>query len=146
MRALIVRVRSWMCALPLTAVAETMRVLPIRSIPGAPRFVRGLAVIRGAHVPVVDVAALLGAADGRRGARLVSVRAGARPLALEVDEVLGIERLDLATLERTPPLLSAALPECVDSLGTLDGQALALIETARLLPEGAWPSLDGGAA
>lgn len=145
MRALVVRVRSWVCALPLTAVAETMRALDVRSVPGAPRFVRGLAVIRGAHVPVVDLAALLGVSDGQRGARLVSVRAGARPLALEVDEVLGIRELDPAALERTPPLLSRALPECVDSLGTLDGQSMALLETARLLPEAAWSALRGAA-
>lgn len=145
MRALVVRVRAWVCALPLTAVAETMRALDVRSVPGAPRFVRGLAVIRGAHVPVVDLAALLGVADGQRGARLVSVRAGARPLALEVDEVLCIKELDPATLERTPPLLSRALPECVDSLGTLDGQSMALLETARLLPEAAWSALRGAA-
>lgn len=145
MRALVVRVRSWLCALPLAAVAETMRALDVRSVPGAPRFVRGLAVIRGAHVPVVDVAALLGVDDGQRGARLVAVRAGARPLALEVDAVLGIERLDPAALEATPPLLAGALPACVDSLGTLDGQALALLETARLLPEAAWSSLGGAA-
>ncbi|WP_437737637.1 chemotaxis protein CheW [Sorangium sp. So ce1335] len=145
MRALVVRVRSWRCALPLAAVAETMRALDVRSIPGAPRFVRGLAIIRGAHVPVVDVAALLGVADGQRAARLVAVRAGERPLALEVDEVLGIERLDPAALQATPPLLSGALPACVDSLGTLDGQALALLETARLLPEAAWSSLRGTA-
>ncbi|WP_437580872.1 chemotaxis protein CheW [Sorangium sp. So ce887] len=143
MRALVVRVRSWVCALPLTAVAETLRALDVRSVPGAPRFVRGLAVLRGAHVPVVDLAALLGVTDGQRGARLVSVRAGARPLALEVDEVLGIRELDPAALERTPPLLSRALPECVDSLGTLDGQSMALLETARLLPEAAWSALRG---
>ncbi|XXX81697.1 chemotaxis protein CheW [Sorangium sp. So ce134] len=145
MRALIVRVRSWVCALPLAAVVETMRALDVRSVPGAPRFVRGLAVVRGAHVPVVDLAALFGVADGQRGARLVSVRAGARPLSLEVDEVLCIKELDPAALERTPPLLSRALPECVDSLGSLDGQSLALLETARLLPEAAWSALRGAA-
>ncbi|WP_437931662.1 chemotaxis protein CheW [Sorangium sp. So ce291] len=145
MRTLVVRVRSWVCALPLAAVVETMRALDVRSLPGAPPFVRGLAVIRGAHVPVIDLAALLGVADGQRGARLVSVRVGERPLALEVDEVLGIKRLDPAALERTPPLVSQALPACVDSLGTLDGQSLALLETARLLPEAVWSSLRGAA-
>ncbi|WP_437627069.1 chemotaxis protein CheW [Sorangium sp. So ce1151] len=145
MRALVVRVRSWLCALPLGAVTETMRALDVRSLPGAPPFVRGLAVIRGAHVPVIDLAALLGVADGQRGARLVSVRAGERPLAIEVDEVLGIKSLDPAALERTPTLVSEALPACVDRLGRLDGQSLALLETARLLPEAVWYFLRGAA-
>ncbi|HZE91839.1 MAG TPA: chemotaxis protein CheW, partial [Rhizobacter sp.] len=61
--SVICRVQGRLCALPLSHVVETMRPLPTETIAGAPDFVCGLAVIRGAPVPVVDLARLLGATD-----------------------------------------------------------------------------------
>lgn len=57
--ALICRVRTWLCALPLAHVVETLRPLPVRGLAGAPSFVLGLALLRGQAVPVVDAAQLL---------------------------------------------------------------------------------------
>jgi purine-binding chemotaxis protein CheW len=140
MHALLVRVHSWFCALPLSVVVETMRALDIRKVDGAPRFIRGLTIVRGSLLPIVDVAALLGAEAGQ-GRRLVLVRAGERHLALAVDEVLGIRRLDDAALTRTPPLISSALSEGVEQIGSLDGEALAMIEVVRLVPTAVWDAL-----
>jgi purine-binding chemotaxis protein CheW len=139
---LIVRARLWLCALPIAAVAETLRALPLRELAGAPRFVRGISVVRGLPVPVIDLAALLGAGDDARGARLVSLRAGGRSVALEVDEVLGVRRLEGAAFESTPPLLSSAMPACMQHLGALDGQMLAVLEATRLVPEDVWTTLQ----
>src|SRR5579864_4751234 len=57
---LFVRAGAHMCALALSNVAEIMRPLPIAPLAGAPEIVRGLSVIRGAPVPVVDLGRLLG--------------------------------------------------------------------------------------
>src|SRR5580692_5756315 len=71
--ALLCRVQARWCALPLRHVIETMRPLPTSPIPGAPAFVDGLAVIRGAPVPVVSLSRLLGATT-TQATRLVCVR------------------------------------------------------------------------
>jgi purine-binding chemotaxis protein CheW len=139
-RALLVRARSWICALPLPSVVETMRALPVQPIDGAPRFVLGVAIIRGAPLPVIDLAVFIGAGGaGAVGGRFVTMLAGPRRLALSVDEVLGVSSLDAATLERTPPLLDRTLAEHVEKLGALDRHAFALLSAARLLPEDGWP-------
>jgi purine-binding chemotaxis protein CheW len=138
----------WLAALPLAVVVETMRPLPVRAVPGAPSFVRGLSLVRGAPVPVVDLAAFLGSPSTARAgaARFVTLRAGdRRRIAIDVAEVVGVRRLDAASFEVTPPLVTRALPDQVERLGTLDGEALAVLGSARLLPEAAW-SLLGGAA
>jgi purine-binding chemotaxis protein CheW len=145
-RALLIQARRWVCALPAASVVEVMRPLPVQPIEGAPRFVRGLAIIRGAPVAVVDLAALLGAGSGERGARFVTARAGPRTVALEVSAVLGFEALDASALHALPPLLSEALPDQVQKLGALDGHTLALLDVLRILPgaELRAPAPEGG--
>lgn len=58
--ALLTRVGARLCAVPLAHAVETMRLLPVSPLGDAPSFVRGLAVIRGVAVPVVDLGAVLG--------------------------------------------------------------------------------------
>ena len=48
------------CALPLASVIETLRSPPVTAIGGAPEWVQGVAVIRGATVVIVDLGILLG--------------------------------------------------------------------------------------
>jgi purine-binding chemotaxis protein CheW len=141
---LIVRSGSRHCALVSSDVIETMRPLPTRPMGGAPAFVRGLAVIRGAPVPVVELAGLLQGAEGeshgseRRESRYVSLRVKERVVALAVDEVIGLRKLDSSALEELPPLLQEGAGGAVSAMGMLDMQLLLLLRAARLIPEDAW--------
>jgi purine-binding chemotaxis protein CheW len=120
-----------------------MRGLPLRPVAGAPRFIRGLSIIRGALLPVVSLAALLGAEEAAspRVGRLVTVRTGERQIALHVDEVIGAKHIDTSALALTPPLLSEALPGPTERLGALDGQTLAMLSAARILSDDLFRSL-----
>ena len=60
-----------------------------RFIAGAPPYVRGLCIIRGTPVPVVD-AGLLISNQATQSGRLVTIRAGDRTIALQVEAVLGV--------------------------------------------------------
>src|SRR5437868_7833694 len=113
---LLVRCRTWLCVLPLAEVIETLRLLPLQPVAGAPGFVRGLTLIRGELLPVVELALLLGAEDAAPGGRLVVVRAANRRLALAVDEVLRVLPQELPQLSAVAPLLSKALPAQVAAL------------------------------
>ncbi|MCU1279831.1 MAG: hypothetical protein JWM53_3377 [bacterium] len=119
-----------------------MRVLPIETVADAPAFVTGLAIIRGAPVPVIDLAALLGGAG--ETTRLILLRVGERRVAVAVAEVIGVQRLDDALLGETPPLLQAARADLIESVGILDAQLLIVLRAARLLPEDAWHKLKLG--
>jgi purine-binding chemotaxis protein CheW len=76
--ALLTRVGARLCAVPLAHAVETMRLLPVSPLADAPPFVRGLAIIRGQAVPVVDLGALLGE-PAVAVTRLVLVRVEERP-------------------------------------------------------------------
>ena len=139
--SLICRVRGNLCALPLRHVTETMRPLPIEVVAGAPHFVLGLAVIRGAPVPVVDAARLLGDADAPSG-RWVALTAGSRQVALAVGSVLGVRPLPDGTRHALPPLLKDAGGELVSELGLLDEALLRVLQAGSLLSDDDWARLD----
>jgi purine-binding chemotaxis protein CheW len=136
--SLLFRAGAHLCALPLGRVVETMRPLPVEAVAGTPAYVRGLAIIRGAPVPVVDVARLLDRTNAdpgaERWARFVTVTVAGRVIALAVDGVVGVRSLALASLRELPPLLREAEAGVVESIGTLDAELLLVLRGARLVP------------
>ena len=131
--SLVVRAGGWLCAIPAQDVVETMRPLPIEPVRDAPPFVRGVSVIRGEPLPVVDLGFLLRGTETVDARRFVTVRTGERRVALAVDEVVGVWR-DEPAGKRAPPLLAEAVAVHVERLAALDAQTFAVLNTARLLP------------
>jgi purine-binding chemotaxis protein CheW len=119
-----------------------MRPLPAAPFPGAPPFVLGIARIRGAAVPVVDLGALLGSLEPSQATRFLTLRVDDRRVALAVECVLGIRQLPPEMLSELPPLLANADQEAVTAIGTLDAELLLSLETTRIVPDSLWPLLD----
>jgi purine-binding chemotaxis protein CheW len=140
-RVLVFRARNRLCALPLSSVVETMRPLPIEPVEGAPPFLAGVSVIRGAPVPVVDGGSLLDA-GAASPTRLIILRTGDRRVALRVDEVIGIRMLPAGSLQDLPPLLQDARREAVEAIGTLDAEFLVVLSGSRLVPDSVWADLE----
>jgi purine-binding chemotaxis protein CheW len=141
--ALLVRAGAHMCALALSNIAEIMRPLPIEPLAGAPQVVRGLSIIRGAPVPVVDLGELLGSQVHGTSTRYVIIRAGERMVALSVDAVLGIREIASSQLGHMPPLLRDAHAERIQAIGVLDAELFLVLNAAHLVPEEVWKSLSG---
>lgn len=135
--SLLCRVQTRLCALPLAHVVETMRPLPVEPLPGAPSFVRGLSIIRGAAVPIVDVAHLFNGEASSSG-RFVTIAIVDRRAALAVDDVLGVRSIPAASLQALPPLLQNT--DVVSAIGTLDAELLVVLHAARMMPDNLWPS------
>ncbi len=140
--ALIVTVGARVCAIPLHYVAETMRPLSIEPVAETPDFVRGVSVIRGAPVPVVDLKALLenGATSATYG-RFVTLKLGERRVAIGVDAVIGLRTLDSGQLGELPPILRAVTADILEAIGTRDAQLLVVLRAARLVPDEVWTTL-----
>lgn len=139
---LLCRSQGYACALPLAHVRETMRALPRQPVPGMPPFVLGVSVIRGQVVPVLDLAALLGAGAAAPGARYVTLDLGARQVALAVEEVAGVRTLPAAAMAEVAPLLRTGDAAMVGALGALDAQLLVVLRAAQLVPAALWTALD----
>ena len=133
--ALVVTAGSFICAIPVEHVVEAMRPLPTELLAGSPRFIRGVSVIRGVPVPVVDLSVLLTNADaGDACERLVLLRVGDRFVALAVGRVVGLRHLDHSQQRELPPLLTAVGADIVESIGASDAQLLLVLRMARILP------------
>lgn len=139
---MIVTVGRRACAIGLQYVAETMRPLAIEAISGTPEFVRGVSVIRGTPIPVVDLQVLL--ENGENSAaygRFVTVKVGERRVALAVDGVVGVRDLDPAQIGELPPLLRDIDADVVEAIGTCDAQLLIVLRAARIVPDEVWATL-----
>lgn len=139
---LICRSSPRLCALSLQHVAETMRALPIEPLPEMPAFLLGVSIIRGAVVPVVNVARLLGATTNAQPARFVTLRLGDRQVAFAVESVIGVRELAAESIEEIPPLLCEADAGVVAAMTTLDAELLLVLQGVRLIPESVWDALD----
>lgn len=138
--ALVFRVQGKLCGLPLSHVIETMRALERTSLAGAPPFVLGMALVRGAPTLVVSASALLGGGEGAtaRGAipsrRWIALRTSTGAAAvLEVDEVVGVRELPAAELGEVPALLCDA--HAVSTIGALDRELFVVLGGAKQLSE-----------
>jgi purine-binding chemotaxis protein CheW len=139
LRALLVKSQSHTCALPLGDVVETMRPLPIRPLSGPPPFVRGIAMVRGKGLPVLDLGALLGEPLSDDPTRFVTVRAGSRSAVLAVASVGGIGAFAETEFRALPPMLAGV--ERIAAMGVADDQLILTLRAARLIPEDLWPTL-----
>jgi purine-binding chemotaxis protein CheW len=135
-------VRERCYAIALEHVVETMRPLPIERVAGAPACVRGVAIVRGAPVPVLDVASLLGDAEAvapgieaTTSARFVTLKVAARRVALAVDRVIGVRSLGTRSIHGFPPLLGDAHANVIAAIGTLDNELLLVLRNARSFSE-----------
>ncbi|HEY2900357.1 MAG TPA: chemotaxis protein CheW [Polyangia bacterium] len=140
--ALLCRLASGLCALPLDCVIETMRPLPVARVDHAPPFVLGLAVVRGEAIPVIDGARLLGAGPASLARRFVTLKVGSRRVALAVDDVVGLRDLAALSLGALPPLLAQVETDAVAAIGSLDQQLLLVLGGARAVPASAWAALE----
>ncbi|HEY9380787.1 MAG TPA: chemotaxis protein CheW [Burkholderiales bacterium] len=139
--SLLFNVRAHICALPLNHVIETMRPLPVVSLPGIAAPVLGVSIIRGEPMPVVDPGRLL---DGTpsQPTRFITLRIAERHIALSVDDVQGVRTMDAASLQECPPLLRDASRDLVASIATLDAELLFVLNAARIVPDTAWHAVD----
>src|SRR5437870_3725437 len=115
--SLLCRLQSYLGALPIEHVIETMRPLAVEPLAGAPPFVRGVAIVRGAPVPVVDVSLLVAGSSVPAG-RFVSIRTGRRRAVLAVQGVVGVRQIALPSLRELPPLLGDSSTAVVSAMGT----------------------------
>jgi purine-binding chemotaxis protein CheW len=140
--AIVMRAQSLTCALPIEYVSETMRPVAVEAIIGAPEFVLGLAVIRGALTPVVSLPALFNSGADTTASRFIACKAGERRFALAVSEVLGVWNISRDIVSGLPPLMQHARNEIVEAIGIVDRQLLLLLNAGHVVPNDIWDVLQ----
>jgi chemotaxis signal transduction protein len=95
-------------ALPVDRVLEVADYTGVAPVPGAAPSVLGVRNLRGAVLPVLDLATVLGLARAGAPERIVVTEHAGRTAGLAVDSVVGVEPLPEATEPAESPYLTGA--------------------------------------
>jgi purine-binding chemotaxis protein CheW len=121
---------------------DIMQVREIRgwtastTLPQAPKYVHGVINLRGAVLPIVDLAARLGLANGAPSDRSVIIvtQIGAQLVGLLVDAVSDILTVTEDMIQPTPDVASDLVKTFVRGLLAMEGRMISLISLDRVLP------------
>ncbi len=102
------RVAGERYAFETSRVAQVYPISSITAIPGVPDFVVGIVAIRGEVLSVIDLRSLLDLPLARLAdpAAIVVLQSETMEFGILAEEILGVERYPLQTLERSLPTLS----------------------------------------
>jgi purine-binding chemotaxis protein CheW len=119
----------------IMAVREIRGWTPATPVPHSPRFVRGVINLRGAVLPVIDLADRLGLGTAVETARhvIIVVQIGSRIVGLLVDAVCDILSTADHVVQKTPDLAGDQMQNFVKGLIALDGRMISLIDLGLVL-------------
>ncbi len=129
---LLVRAGEYVCALPLSAVRQVLRSLPLHPLPGSAPELKGLAELAGDPLPVLDLARLARAPQGANPTFPVTVVVWAGPP--ESRELVGLAAdaaLDVAVLPAAAVV--AAAPGSGGDGGLVAGEAVVGGQVVRVI-------------
>jgi purine-binding chemotaxis protein CheW len=103
-------VQGLIYALEVTHVREIVRIQEITPLPNAPTLIEGVVDLRGAVIPVLDLARVLGRGTSEKDiqARIVVLEFEGLVMGLWVDAATDVLTLDASRLEDVPDLASHA--------------------------------------
>jgi len=121
----------------IMAVREIRGWTAATQLPRSPSFVCGVINLRGAVLPIVDLANRLGFERAEPTARHVIIVAqiGAQMVGLLVDAVSDILTVTDDVIQPTPEVASDTAKTFVRGLLAIDGRMISLIGLDRLLPD-----------
>ncbi len=119
----------------VTRVREIRRWSPVTTLPHAPDCLLGVMNLRGAVIPVLDLALRLGLERTVLTARhvVLIVSAGDRTIGLLVDSVSDILRVPRGSIQGTPSLSGADI-RLVQGMIAINGEALRVLNMQAVAP------------
>jgi purine-binding chemotaxis protein CheW len=141
-----VRISGALLGLPVADVREIVRAVAITSLPAAPAMLEGVVNVRGTPVPVVNLRRRLGLPPRALDADefLVLVAAGARLVAVRVDEVEDLVEVGASELSASSDL-SPAL-QGMSGLAALPGGMIVIYDPAAFVSQAEGEAIDAALA
>lgn len=120
----------------IMAVREIRGFTPATPLPQSPSFVRGVINLRGAVLPIIDLAARLGFGTSETSARhvIMVVQVAHQAIGLLVDAVSDILTVSGDAVQPTPDVASEMAKSFVRGVLAIDGRMISLIALDNVLP------------
>ncbi|MGE0742199.1 MAG: chemotaxis protein CheW [Hyphomonadaceae bacterium] len=121
----------------IMAVREIRGWAPATPLPQSPPYVRGVINLRGAVLPVIDLANRLGFGVTEPSARnvIIVVRIGSRVVGLLVDAVSEILTTTSDAIQPTPDVACDAVKRFVKGILAVEGRMISWIVLDQILPD-----------
>jgi purine-binding chemotaxis protein CheW len=121
----------------IMVIREIRGWTPATALPQSPSFVRGVINLRGAVLPIVDLASRLGFESTEASDRNVIIVAdiGGQVVGLLVDAVSDILTITDDMIQPTPDVASETAKTFVRGLIPMEGRMISLIGLERVLPD-----------
>ncbi len=120
----------------IMSVREIRGWTPATALPQTPSFVKGVINLRGAVLPIVDLAARMGLAMTEPSERhvIIVTRIQEQQVGLLVDAVCDIITVDESTIQQTPDVACDTVKTFVKGLLAMEGRMISLISLDNVLP------------
>ena len=124
-------------AVDIMSVREIRGWSPATPLPQTPDYMRGVINLRGAVLPIMDLAARLGLSINEISARsvIVVVNVGERQVGLLVDAVSDILTISPEAIQPPPDIACDRVRSFVKGLISVEGRMISEIALEHLLPE-----------
>ncbi|PXA91298.1 chemotaxis protein CheW [Caulobacter sp. D4A] len=121
----------------IMAVREIRGWSPATTLPQSPGYMRGVINLRGAVLPIMDLACRLGMPMVEPTVRsvFIVVKAGDRMIGMLVDAVSDILSITDDLVQPTPDLACDMVRNFIRGIISIDGRMISEISLDRLLPE-----------
>jgi purine-binding chemotaxis protein CheW len=135
-KVIVFRIGTQEFGIDATAVREIRGWTPPKPLPRSPIFVCGVVNLRGAVLPIVDLATLLGLSVGAPTPRhvIIVVYVGARLIGLLADAVSDILNIADTQIQPTPDVACETVKTFIGGLVTRDGRMISLLSLERIMP------------
>ena len=121
----------------IVSVREIRGWTPATPLPHSPQFVRGVINLRGAVLPIVDLAARLGLGSVDPSSRhvIIVAQVGRQIVGLLVDAVSEILTVPDGAIQPTPNVASEFAKTFVRGVLALDGRMISFVALDEILPK-----------
>ena len=121
-------------ALSIFQVERILRYEPPAALPNAPDFLEGVVPYGSGVVPLVDLRKRLGLpAELREETRVMVLQLEEQHVAVVVDQVLEVLRVDTRTITPPPPMVRGLAAEYISGIIARPGRTTVVLNAARLL-------------
>jgi purine-binding chemotaxis protein CheW len=121
----------------IMSVREIRGWAPATPLPQTPAYMRGVINLRGAVLPIMDLAQRLGLPATEPSARsvIIVIKEGERLIGLLVDAVSDILTINPAMIQPTPDVACDRVRSFVRGLISIEGRMISQVALERVLPE-----------
>ena len=131
--------KSEMFAIGILSIREIIEYGFITDVPMTPPFIRGVLNLRGAVVPVVDLAVRFGREGGSNTKRtcivIVEVESanGSQEMGIVVDAVSAVLEMSDGDIEPSPEFGARIRCDFIKGMGKIDGKFVVILDVNRVL-------------